>query len=71
MNATSNQKISGHLQNVRTRLALQQMKLTAYCAQGRAGRVLLHLMCACGDHQVRWHLQGIAREFAGQMAWIN
>jgi hypothetical protein len=28
------------------------------------GRVLLHLLCACKDHHVRWHWTGIRREFS-------
>ena len=71
MNATTTRKISTLLQSARTQMAMLQMTAGAYCANGRAGRVLLHVLCACGDHQVRWHLQGIAREFAGQMAWIH
>jgi hypothetical protein len=38
------------------------------CAGCRAGRILLHLLCACGDHQFRWHLAGISREVAGSIA---
>jgi len=38
------------------------------CAGSRAGRVLLHLLCACGNHQFRWHLGGIVRELGWQAA---
>ena len=71
MNATTTQKISGLLQNARTQMAMLQMTFGAYCAGGCAGRVLLHLLCACGDHQIRWHLQGIARELTTQIALMN
>jgi hypothetical protein len=37
------------------------------CAGSRAGRVLLHLLCACGDHQFKWHLHGIVRELGRQV----
>ena len=33
-------------------------------ASNRAGRVLLHVACVMGDHQVVWHLKGIARELS-------
>lgn len=26
------------------------------------GRIVLHLVCACRDHKLRWHWQGILRE---------
>lgn len=71
MNATTTQKISGFLQNARTHMAMLQMTFAAYCAGGSAGRVLLHVLCACGDHQIRWHLQGIARELTAQIALMN
>jgi hypothetical protein len=64
MTALTIQKLSARIE---TRWASLQVR----CAQGRAGRVLLHLLCACGDHQVRWHLQGIARELAGQFPLFN
>ena len=41
------------------------------CAGSRAGRVLLHLLCACGDHQIKWHLGGIVRELGRQAALAN
>jgi hypothetical protein len=28
----------------------------------RTGRIVLHLMAAVGDHQIRWHWAGILRE---------
>lgn len=31
-------------------------------ANYRAGRVFLHIVAAIGDHQIRFHLAGIARE---------
>jgi hypothetical protein len=71
MNAVMIKKLSAHLHNGRAQWARLQMTVGARCAGGRAGRVLLHLLCACGDHQFRWHLHGIARELAGQMALIN
>jgi hypothetical protein len=37
-----------------------QMRL----AESRYGRVLLHLICALHDHQLRWHWRGILREFS-------
>jgi hypothetical protein len=33
-------------------------------AETRCGRVVLHLMCALRDHHVRWHWNGIIREFS-------
>ena len=36
----------------------------ARCASSRVGRVALHLICALGDHRLRWHLRGIARELS-------
>lgn len=26
------------------------------------GRIVLHLVCACRDHKLRWHWHGILRE---------
>ena len=26
------------------------------------GRIVLHLLCACKDHKLRWHWRGILRE---------
>lgn len=37
--------------------------IAASCAGCRVGRVLLHMLCACGDRHFRWHFEGIAREF--------
>lgn len=32
-------------------------------ATSRAGRCVLHLLAAFGDHEFRWHIAGIFREF--------
>ena len=68
MNALTNNKLSAWKEYGRSQWAKLQVEIGMRCAEGRAGRVLLHLLCACGDHQVRWHLHGIARELVGQMA---
>jgi hypothetical protein len=31
--------------------------------ENRFGRVVLHLVCALRDHHLRWHWNGIRREF--------
>jgi hypothetical protein len=68
MNAVTTSKPAAQLNYGRAQWARLQLAVGARCAEGRVGRVLLHLLCACGDHQFRWHLQGIAREVAGSMA---
>jgi len=42
--------------------------MPAYIAEFRFGRVLLHLFCACRDHQIKWHWRGIRREWAAERA---
>ena len=37
-----------------------QMRL----AVSKAGRIVLHLLCFCGDGRLRWHAQGARRELA-------
>jgi hypothetical protein len=37
-----------------------QIQLAASCS----GRLLLHLICACHDHKLRWHWRCMLREFA-------
>lgn len=43
----------------RHRIARMQCTL----AQSTIGRVALHVICACVDGQIRWHVAGVAREF--------
>jgi len=71
MNAATIKKLSARMAYGRAQWARLQMTIAVRCAGGRAGRVLLHLLCACGDHQVRWHFQGIARELVGQLVFNN
>ncbi len=66
MNAQSIQKTPALRRPAREAWLHLQVRVTVRCADSRAGRMLLHLLCACADHQVRWHWQGIARELAGQ-----
>ena len=33
-------------------------------AAAPAGRVVLHVLCACRDHHFAWHWHGVVREFA-------
>lgn len=37
----------------------------ALIANYRLGRIVLHLIAAKGDRQIRWHLSGIVRELMG------
>lgn len=71
MNALTMIKHFAPLQKVTSQLVRLQLVIGDRCAAGPAGRVLLHLLCACGDHQVRWHMRGIARELAGQFALLQ
>lgn len=48
-----------------------QIALGVRFAGHRSGRVLLHLVCACGDHQFKWHLNGIARELGARIAFAS
>ena len=41
-------------------------KFQTNLARSRYGRVALHLICACHDRILRWHLRGIARELIWQ-----
>jgi hypothetical protein len=34
----------------------------ALLVQFSAGRILLHLLCLCRDHELHWHWLGIRRE---------
>ena len=43
-----NQKIEDHMQHQLAEFSL--------------GRIVLHLVCACRDHNFRWHWHGILRE---------
>jgi hypothetical protein len=45
----------------RWRLRVARMQSTM--AQTAVGRVALHVICACIDGQIRWHVAGVAREF--------
>jgi hypothetical protein len=38
-------------------------RLHSTMAHTAIGRVALHLLCACIDGQIRWHVAGVAREF--------
>jgi hypothetical protein len=71
MNAAPINKLSAQMAYGRAQWARLHLTVAARCAGGPAGRVLLHLLCACGDHQFRWHLQGIARELVEQVALLN
>ncbi len=31
-------------------------------AEFSLGRIVLHLLCACQDHEFQWHWRGILRE---------
>lgn len=37
-------------------------------AKSRYGRMVLHLVCLLRDSHIRWHWQGIRREFVRGMA---
>ena len=46
-------------------------RLAARMAARRDGRVLLHLGALVLDGQVRWHLRGVAREFAADFGSLR
>ena len=74
MNAATVKTLRTHLPNARVQWQSLQLWVAACCAGGGAGRVLLHVLCACRDRQFRWHLNGIARELAAPMVpltWRN
>lgn len=35
-----------------------------YLAQSSFGRIVLHAVCACRDHNYQWHWHGVLREFS-------
>jgi hypothetical protein len=37
-------------------------RLQSALASTAVGRVALHVLCACIDGQIRWHVAGLARE---------
>jgi len=58
-------------QSSQARVIQLRDEIAVRCASSRAGRVLLHLVCAIGDHQVIWHFRGIAREFGAPSAQFH
>lgn len=71
MNATTLDKIATVQKAVLAQWIRVQMVITVSAAGSRAGRVLLHLACSCADHQFKWHLHGIVREFSAYLAPTN
>jgi hypothetical protein len=37
--------------------------MQAHLAQSSFGRIVLHVLCLCRDHNYQWHWRGIVREF--------
>ena len=68
MNAKLIASLTGYSLDVRSTWETLKVRAGGRCAACRPGRVLLHVLCVCSDHQFRWHLNGVARELAGQMS---
>jgi hypothetical protein len=45
-----------------------EKNMQAKLAGTRYGRIMLHVVCALRDHQVRWHWRGIHRELVRRTA---